>query len=345
MSPSVVLLTGATLIVSASFTNVLRGALARRQVLDVPNHRSSHQHPVPRGGGVALIGTYLLAIMAAAFLGLAPWRTVLALGGGCTMLAIVGWLDDLRGISWRVRGAVHFISAAWAVALLHGLPQLTVGRSAIPLGWFGSLTAVLAITWAVNLFNFMDGIDGIAAGEAACIGLGAAALLGSLGANGHAVLALLFAASSAGFLVWNWPPARIFMGDVGSGPLGYAVSVLGLATERAHELPLIVWGILSGVFILDATVTLIRRLHRGARVHEAHRDHAYQRAVLSGWPHWKVTAGVIVLNAFLFGISWFQVSRPSAAIPTLGVAVVVLTTIFGLVERRRGMVRPEAQSE
>jgi Fuc2NAc and GlcNAc transferase len=198
-----------------------------------------------------------------------------------------------------MRATVHVLAAGWAVWCLGGLPSLDLGVAVVPLGMGGNLLAVVGLVWLINLYNFMDGIDGLAAGEAVGVGLVGGVLLAAAGATGLSLVALALAAAAGGFLVFNWPPAKIFMGDVGSGLLGYAFGVLAMASERAGAVPLVVWMILLAVFIVDATATLIRRVVNGERWFEAHRSHAYQRAVQAGYSHHAVTVAVMGLNGLL----------------------------------------------
>ncbi len=226
------------------------------------------------------------------------WVGFALLGGGVAVAA-VGWLDDRRGMPAGVRALVHVLAAGWGVWCLGGFPSLDLGVAVVPLGTAGSLLAVVGLVWLTNLYNFMDGIDGLAAGEAVGVGLVGGVLLAAAGATGLSLVALALAAAAGGFLVFNWPPAKIFMGDVGSGLLGYAFGVLALASERAGAVPLVVWMILLAVFIVDATATLIRRVVNGERWFEAHRSHAYQHAVQAGYSHRDVTVAVMGLNALL----------------------------------------------
>jgi Fuc2NAc and GlcNAc transferase len=185
------------------------------------------------------------------------------------------------------------------VFCLGGLAGITLGGSVWHLGWLGSLLAVIAIVWLINLYNFMDGIDGLAGLEAVTTGLGVAALAWWGGASGLAAAAALVAVSCGGFLWWNWPPAKIFMGDVGSGLLGYCFAVLALAGETSGAVPGAVWLILLAVFVFDATFTLISRVLRGEQWYTAHRSHAYQRGVQLGYSHRRVTTTVGGINTFI----------------------------------------------
>jgi Fuc2NAc and GlcNAc transferase len=170
---------------------------------------------------------------------------------------------------------------------------------------------------AHNLYNFMDSIEGIAAAEALVVGLGGALLLAA-SSPPLAPVSALVAAAAAGFLVWNWPPARLFMGDVGSGFLGFAFGALALASERARALPAVLWLVLLGPFFVDATVTLLRRLARGDRWFVAHRSHAYQRAVQAGCSHGRVTSTVAGLSLASVAGAWMALRQPAAT----GVVVV-----------------------
>lgn len=274
----------------------LRYALSRG-ILDVPNARSSHRKPTPRGGGLAIVAAAM-----AGFIALAGARTIspyllAALLGGGMVIALVGFLDDRRklGAHWRLLG--HACAAVWLVAAL-GQGNGMEGPSTDPfihLGLWGDALAVLYVVWMVNLTNFMDGIDGLAASECAAVALGGCALVLAAGARPGAPLVL--AAACAGFLVWNWPPARIFMGDAGSGFLGFTLAALSLESgTRSLDL---FWGwvILAGVFVADATLTLLRRMLRRERFYEAHRSHAYQHAA-AGFGHRRVTLAVLSINVF-----------------------------------------------
>jgi len=310
---------------SCWLTSVVRRYALGCSIVDRPNSRSSHTVPTPRGGGAAIAVSWFLALGWLVVSGLLDTWVGLALLAGGGAIALIGWLDDRRHLSAGIRAGVHLAAAAWAVWCLGGLPSFNVGTGVVPLGWMGGALAVVGIAWLTNLYNFMDGIDGLAAGEAVSVGLVGGGLLAFAGADGMALAALSLAAAAGGFLVFNWPPAKIFMGDVGSGLLGYAFGVLALASERAGVVPLIVWMMLLAVFIVDATATLIRRVVNGERWFEAHRSHAYQRAVQAGYSHRDVTVAVMGLNALL------AVAATGAwLIPAL-LPVVLVVTVGGLV--------------
>jgi Fuc2NAc and GlcNAc transferase len=284
----------AALLSSALLTAQMRRLAVAHGVLDIPNERSSHGSATPRGGGLAIVVTATAAVLILAAYGSVPRNLCVALVGGGVGIAVVGFLDDRSAVSARVRLVVHLLAAGWAVYWLGGLTTVRIGDHVASVGWASGALAVLGIVWVLNLFNFMDGIDGIAASEALFV-VCAGALLSAAG-SGVREAAGVFAGACAGFLIWNWPPAKIFLGDAGSGYLGYFIAVMALASARNSSIAIWVWLILGGVFFVDATVTLLRRLLRGERVYEAHRTHAYQWLARRWKSHAKVTLAVMAVN-------------------------------------------------
>ncbi len=315
---------------------VWRGALAFR-VLDVPNERSSHTRPTPRGGGVAVAVVGSLVTLAAWVLGDLPSTTAIALIGGGLLVAVVGILDDWLGLRWRYRIVAQVLAAGWALTWLGGFPSLDLGLTQFDLGSLGSGIALLGIVWGTNFFNFMDGIDGIAASEAIAVGGVGGLLLLAAGQPGLAAVAFGVAGGAAGFLRHNWMPARIFLGDVGSTWLGFTLCTLGVASANAGAVPMIAWGILLGVFVFDGTVTLARRVWNGHPVHAPHRQHAFCRAARWGWSHARVTRAVTALNVILAAFAVAAWTRPVLLLPAAAVGLVVLTGAYRWVERRLPM--------
>lgn len=286
----------------AGLSLLLTGGLRRyalaRSLIDIPNARSSHSVPTPRGGGVAIVVSFLLALPLLGFGGLESWPYVLSLLVAGAGIAVLGFLDDHGHIAARWRLLGHFSAAAWALFWLGGLPPLHAFGLSFEMGWFGHTLAALYLVWLLNLYNFMDGIDGIASVEAICVCAGGALLYVLLGQPMLAILPLLLAAAVAGFLFWNFPPARIFMGDAGSGFLGISLGVLSLQAAWLNGNLFWSWVILLGVFVVDATWTLIRRLVRGDKVYEAHRSHAFQYASRVYGRHLPVTLTTGAINIF-----------------------------------------------
>lgn len=283
-------------VLSLVLTAVLRRYALSRSIIDIPNARSSHSIPTPRGGGVAIVIAFLVALPILGAIGLVPWTQLIAVGGAGALVAVIGFMDDHGHIAARWRLLGHFTAAIWALAWLGGLPPVVFFGVSLDLHWFGHILAAIYLVWMLNLYNFMDGIDGIASVEALCVCLGACLIYGLNGTPALTWGALILAMAVLGFLYWNFPPARIFMGDAGSGFLGIALGVLSVQAAWESSALLWVWLILLGVFIVDATFTLMRRLIRGDKVYEAHRSHAYQFASRLAGRHLPVTMAVIFIN-------------------------------------------------
>jgi Fuc2NAc and GlcNAc transferase len=241
---------------------------------------------------------FLAALLWMSGEGLIEFSLTWALLGAGAFVAVLGFLDDHGHIAARWRLLGHFGASLWALIWLGGLPSLMVFGTELHLGWLGHLLALLYLVWLLNLYNFMDGIDGIASIEAITICLGACLLYVLAGVPDLVPVPLVLAAAVAGFLFWNFPPARIFMGDAGSGFLGISLGVLSLQAAWVSPGLFCAWLILLGVFIVDATLTLLRRLIRGDKVYEAHRSHAYQYASRHFGRHLPVTLAVLAINLF-----------------------------------------------
>lgn len=277
-------------------TGLMRRYALARSIIDIPNARSSHSTPTPRGGGVAIVLSFLLALPAFTLILGASWGVTIALLGAGALVAMVGFLDDHGHIPARWRLLLHFGAAIWALVWLRGLPSVQFFGALVDLGWIGHVLAAFYLVWVLNLYNFMDGIDGIAGVEVITVCMGGALLYWLKGHSDLAVFPLLLVAASAGFLYWNFPPAKIFMGDAGSGFLGITLGILSIQAATFDAAWLWAWLILLGVFIVDATYTLLRRLLRGDKVYEAHRSHAYQFASRHFGKHLPVTLGVATIN-------------------------------------------------
>lgn len=329
MPPPFLLAVAAALGLSYALTGWLRAYALSQGIVATPNPRGSHNRPTPTGGGLSFVLVFLGTVLALTFL--LPMNRELwlaLLGGG--VVALVGWLDDRRGLSVRVRFFAHTLGALWAVVWLGGLAQLQLGTSSVSLGLFGSLLAVTGIVWSINLYNFMDGIDGLAGSQAVIVAAAAGGFLFVAGAYQVSLACWVLAAAAGGFLFWNWPNAKIFMGDVGSGTLGFVFAVLAVHTENQGVTPLLVWVILLSPFIVDATATLIRRFKQREKWYEAHRTHAYQRATQFGYSHLEVTATVLLIDLGLVALSHLALQRTQFLLP---IVLVVLLALFLLWQR------------
>jgi Fuc2NAc and GlcNAc transferase len=290
--------------------------------LDIPNERSSHLTPTPRGGGLSFVAASLVGFLLLLLNNTLNHADLFAICCAGVIVAIAGHLDDRQKISGAtIRLVFHAIGAIVLVALIGFPSQISVFDRTINTGIIGSLLGVVYLVWLLNLFNFMDGTDGIAASEAIFVCVAGTILnYRALSDINFSAAAIVLAASTFGFLLYNWSPAKIFMGDVGSGYLGIVIGGLSLmAAKQQHEL-LWVWIILLAVFVSDATITLIRRLARKQKPHVAHRSHAYQHLAIRFNSHAKVSLIVLAVNvAWLLPIAFLVADKQLAG--TTGVVI------------------------
>ena len=283
--------------------------------MDTPNARSLHAQPIPRSGGLGVLLALGLGVIAGGM-----W----ALGAALAVVAAVSWLDDHHNLPARVRLAVHFV-AAGALPALGLLP---------PSGGLMVVLTMLGVVWLTNLYNFMDGVNGLAGGMA-LIGfaaLGVAA--GQAGSTPMAQVALSAAGGALGFLFFNFHPARIFMGDVGSIPMGFLAGALGLIGVRDGLWPLAFPLLVFSPFIVDATLTLTKRGLRGERVWQAHREHYYQRLVQSGWSHRRVAlAYYVAMLAAAVCALWLRQQAFTTWLYALVIWAVAYVVIAVIIER------------
>lgn len=267
----------------------------KKKILDIPNERSSHTQPTPRGGGLAFIIVFYVSLILL-------WRhhfiadvLFFALLGGIPVAGI-GYCDDLFGIKNKWRALIQVVSAMWGLIWLQGVPIFNFGAIHFnePVLFF--VIALIVTVWFINLYNFMDGADGLAGSEAIFVGCSVGMLLFLSGFLGEALLCFVLTFSVLGFLILNWSPAKIFMGDVGSGFLGYIFAILMWSMNNNHQLSLPVWGILFSVFFADASFTLIHRIWQRKHWWSAHREHVYQLMIRHGWTHQRLAFSVLLIN-------------------------------------------------
>lgn len=284
------------LMVSGMLTWFLRRYALLTHLLDIPNHRSSHIVPTPGGGGLAFVLCFNLVVLSLTFLRVIPFNLFLLFAGIGTLVAMLGFIDDYRPIpaKWRLTG--HFAACGFALYLLGGMPAVSILSWTVATGLFSNILAVFYLVWLLNLYNFMDGIDGIAAVEAITVCSSGALLYFFHGFDIAMLLPIGLAVSVGGFLFWNFPVARIFMGDAGSGFLGFVLGMFSLMAATINANFFWSWLILLGVFIVDASITLLRRAMTGKRLSEAHCSHAYQHACRYYGSHRAVTLRVLAIN-------------------------------------------------
>jgi Fuc2NAc and GlcNAc transferase len=308
---------------SAVLVRAVRDFANRRALLDRPNDRSSHSIPKPRLGGVGVMAPPLLLGAGLVVAGHAPAALLLPLLA-TGLVALLGLADDLRPVRARVRFGVQVALASAVVAASYGRLPAAAGLlgSSIPAPALAVL-AVLWITWLTNLYNFMDGIDGLAGGQAFLASAGLLVVASTVGAGTSAWLLLAVLGSSLGFLLFNFPPATIFMGDVGSTALGFFFGCLPLL-PGAPPVPVEPVAIALSLFVLDATTTLVRRIARGETWHAPHRTHLYQRPVVAGIGHRAVTltAGAGMAVAAACAAAW-PAAGPSGKVAAVAVPLVL----------------------
>ncbi len=314
-------------VLSIILTGLVRRYATRQNMLDVPNARSSHTLPTPRGGGLGLVLAFAAALVLLACARLLDVKSAVLLLVSGGIVAAAGFLDDRHSLPARARICAHLAAAGIFLVFIGNVPESWLKEFGLAHPWLGALCVLLALTWSTNLFNFMDGIDGIAGSEAV-FATGAGAWINSQhGDPGITAAMLCLCAASAGFLAWNWPPARIFMGDVGSGFLGLMVPMLDLTASSRAPIPLQVWIILGGLFLSDATVTLLRRALRGDRWFEAHRLHAYQQLARRWKSHLRVTILFSAINLFWL-LPWAYHAGQVPAQATLSLAAALVPVLL-----------------
>jgi len=294
---------------------LIRRYAEKRQILDHPNERSSHSMPTPRGGGLAIVILVLgTGVWSASEAG---WsRSVIYIVCGA-VIAFLGWRDDIHSLSSRIRFAVQALVAAISIIGLGYFKAVTIPLfGELQLGVIGIIITFLWIIGLTNAYNFMDGIDGIAGGVALSAALGWMWLSSNMQSHFVFWIALSIAAGSLGFLGHNWPPAKIFMGDVASTFLGYSFAVLPLLSADESGDALMLGTLLMWTFIMDAGVTFIRRALKREKVFSAHRTHLYQRLVIGGYQHATISFLYIFLTLFA-GILSYAWSRGSQIAPPL----------------------------
>lgn len=285
------------LLISFSLTYFIKNYMIKKSLVASVNERSSHTVPTPHGGGIAIAITWFIGLFYLYFIGQIENNLFYALLFGA-VISIVSFFDDIYELSPKLRLIIQAIVAIGGLYFLGGFETLTFGIFDIQNSIFTNIFAFFMIIWFINLYNFLDGINGYAGSEAVFLSLAGFILFGG---NHFLVLAV----AVLGFLYWNWNKAKIFMGDVGSTLLGYNVAIFTIYYANQEPTNFWIWIILFSVYWFDATLTLIRRKLNKEKLSQAHKKHAYQRLTQAGWSHYKVTNYSIVLNIILFSIVYF----------------------------------------
>jgi Fuc2NAc and GlcNAc transferase len=302
-------------------------------LIDLPNARSSHVEPRPRGGGLGIVAGVVVALALMAAFGVGPSASTVIVLAGALLVAASGLWDDVRGLGVGPRLVVQTTAAVWVVAMCGGVDRLPLPSPAdLPLGVAGIALAVVWIVAVTNFFNFMDGADGLAAGQGIVT---LAALAAALWPDGVAFVALATAVATMAFLSRNWAPARIFMGDVGSAFLGFLLAALPFATPPdARPDVVFVVGISLSLFLFDPIVTLVARTRRGEPIGVAHREHVYQRLIVPGRPHGRVVFALVAAAAGLSVLAAWAFHVPALRWPAVAAAIGVFAGEWGIARRR-----------
>jgi Fuc2NAc and GlcNAc transferase len=326
----------ATFAASAATTWLLRGWLERRRVVDTPGTRSLHHSATVTGGGAAVAVVMLVLWLALLPAERSPGPALLI---PVVALTLVGLLDDIHNISWLRKLILQFVVAVAFVAVAGPFSRLDLFGLIIETPVLNTMITLAWIVALVNIYNFMDGIDGLAAGYGAVCACVLGVWFVLLGAGGLGLFMYGLMAACLGFLIWNWQPARIFLGDAGSMMLGGTLAAVAVIGQRDYDIPLGGFILLFAVFIGDTSYTLVRRALRGAPVWQAHKEHLYQRAVQSGLAHATVTGNILLISAIMTIPATLEMSRAEPRLLWLLASALILLAAMILVKRRETKTR------
>ena len=338
-------------VASFALTYLCYRILLSWRVMDLPNSRSSHLFPVPRGGGIAILITFLCIFVLTELSDVLDPGFMKTLIFGGIAVALVGFIDDIYSLNPLIRFLATLVITLLCVVQI-GMPSVSFMGLTIQPSPILFVCEVLAILWILNLFNFMDGIDAIASLEAISVMLIAGALLllapSYESSRNQVEVLLIIIFSTAGFLIWNWPPAKIFMGDVSSSFLGFVLALFAVQTSIEQTMNVWVWLILLGVFFMDATITIVLRILNKQKFYKAHRQHVYQRLALyfqknkdappeqaRAYAHKMVSFIVVAIN-FLWLAPWAYMAKryPEQAILYALISLTPLSVLLILAHRR-----------
>ena len=307
-------------------TYLIKQYAIKNSLLAEVNERSSHTTPVPHGGGIAIALTWFLGLTYLFFSHEIAQNLYYALMTG-SIISVISYIDDRVELSAKFRLGAQALVAAIGLYFLGGFEKLDLFFFTIDSQIITNLFAFFMIIWFINLYNFLDGIDGYAGSEAIFLGVAGYILFGGL----HFLVLIV---AVLGFLIWNWHKAKIFMGDVGSTLLGYNVAIFTLYYANQEAANFWIWIVFFGLFWFDATLTLLRRYKNGEKLSQAHKKHAYQRLTQNGWSHDKVSMYSISVNFILFGLVYFISNKFIVFVLTL----VVLYAIVRFVDLKKDFV-------
>jgi Fuc2NAc and GlcNAc transferase len=314
------------LLLSFTLTYIIKNYYIKNAILEEVNERSSHTVPTPHGGGIAIVITWFVGIGYLYFNNQIESDLFFALLMGI-IISVVSYFDDIYDLSPKVRLLAQGVVAFGGLYFIGGFDSLNLFVFNIDNQIITNVFAFLLIVWFINLYNFLDGINGYAGSEAVFLSIAGLLIFGGAHFGVLAVAVL-------GFLYWNWNKAKIFMGDVGSTLLGYNVAIFTLYYANQEPLNLWIWITLFGLFWFDATLTLLRRKLNGEKLSQAHKKHAYQRLNQSGWSHYKVTNWSIGVNMILFMIVYVGMQFDMVFV-AFAISLTLLYSIMKFIDRKK----------
>jgi Fuc2NAc and GlcNAc transferase len=308
-----------------------------QDLLDIPNDRSSHTVPTPRGGGLAIVIVLLLSGVVSLFLPQAPIDVLVCLLLATLAFSLLGWQDDKHDLPASVRFLIQLLIAVFASGWLlwAAVPGYSTSFALLAL----LLLSTLWIAWMANLYNFMDGIDGISAVESLILGATTSYWFAISGVASMAIICIAVAGASVGFMRWNWSPAKIFMGDVGSLALGAFFAIIAIIGTTRLDIPLLAFLILYAVYLADSGVTLLHRIIKKEKWWQAHRSHFYQRAVQSGFSHAQVSLSVMALNIIFAVLASLLIMGIINATAAMVVTMAILMPLMFLINSRFNRIK------
>ena len=314
-------------ILSILATYIVHIFALRSNIIDTPNERSSHTIPTPRGGGLAFVGLWFLGMTYEFYTNNVPQDLYFAMLAGLLLVG-VSIVDDIKNVRASVRLAIQILASGIALYFLGGFQRIDLGFYVIENVYIITPIALIGFVWFINLFNFLDGIDGYVGLETVFIFLFIAIIF-------HDVYALLLSVAVAGFLVWNWQPAKIFMGDVGSTLIGFNVAVFMTYYSNTEQLSAFIFLILTSVFWFDATLTLLRRWRNKESLGIAHRKHAYQRLTQSGFSHQKTSILLLIVNSVLGVFAYAAYLYSSLIMLFFAASIILLFFVVKYIDKRK----------
>ena len=321
---SILIIILSTILLSYWLVGQLIDKLKQLEIVDTPNHRTSHKGNVPRGGGLVIVVILLLCQLILAIISERYW----VMGGlaGVVMIwsCLSGW-DDWQSLSPRFRFIFQLLFTTMILLAFGYVTEIQISSNQfIYLSIAGVFLTFIGVIWMVNLYNFMDGVDGLAASQTIIAAITLAFWFWQSGDLQLAIMCVVLAAASYGFLLWNWHPAKIFMGDVGSITIGALFATLIIFANTRYQIPVISLVLLFGVFVYDASLTILRRLYRREKIWLPHRSHYYQRLVAAGVGHHHVVMMQSIVMMFCSLIASMTVLNHDRIVPGILLELVLL---------------------